>query len=44
MRQRVANLESEDDILGSNNFGKFMGLLESSDNGWIEEINSRIEG
>lgn len=43
MCQRVRNLELDDSITGSSNFGKFIKLFESDDSGWIEEINEQIE-
>ena len=43
MCQRVRNLESDDSITGSSNFGKFINLFESDDSGWIEEINANVE-
>jgi len=39
MCQRVKSLDAIDTVPGSSNFGRFMELLESSDNGWIEAIN-----
>ena len=43
MCQRVSNLESDDSVTGSSNFGKFIELFESGDSGWIEEINGTLE-
>ena len=43
MCQRVWNLESDDFVTGSSNFGKFIKLFESDDSGWIEEINRKLE-
>ena len=43
MCQRVRNLELDDSITGSSNFGKFIKLFESDDSGWIEEINGTLE-
>lgn len=43
MRRRIVNLETDDSISGSSNFGRFMDLFENSDSGWIEEINKNIE-
>lgn len=43
MRQRVSNLESDDSVTGSSNFGKFIKLFESDDSRWIEEINTNVE-
>ena len=43
MRQRVRNLDSDDSVTGSSNFGKFIKLFEDSDSSWIEEINKKIE-
>lgn len=43
MCQRVRNLESDDSVTGSSNFGKFIELFESDDSRWIEEINRKLE-
>ena len=43
MCQRVRNLEWDDTVTGSSNFGKFIKLFESDDSGWIEEINRKLE-
>lgn len=43
MCQRVRNLELDDSITGSSNFGKFIKLFESDDSTWIEKINEQIE-
>ena len=43
MSRRVKDLDSDDSVTGSSNFGKFIKLFESVDSGWIEEINNRIE-
>ncbi|MGN1198524.1 MAG: hypothetical protein ACI4TA_13125 [Acetatifactor sp.] len=43
MCQRVRNLELDDSITGSSNFGKFIKLFESGNSGWIEEIGSVLE-
>ena len=43
MRQRISNLESDDSVTGSSNFGKFIELFEAGDSSWIEEINKKIE-
>lgn len=43
MRRRMVDLETNDSISGSSNFGKFMELFENSDSGWIEKINKNIE-
>lgn len=40
MRERVCELETEDTVMGSSNFGRFMGLFESSDAKWIDRINN----
>ena len=42
MRQRVRNLESDDSVVGSSNFGKFIKLFESDNSRWIEEINDNV--
>jgi len=43
MRQRVKSMDSDDAILGSSNFGRFIELLEQDDCGWIQRINSWLE-
>lgn len=43
MRQRVSVLTDDDSVTGSSNFGKYMGLLESDDSGWIENMNAALE-
>lgn len=43
MRRRMVDLETNDSISGSSNFGKFMELFENSDSGWIEKLNKNIE-
>lgn len=43
MSQRVSQFEKIDTVTGSSNFGRFMELLESSDNEWINEINNSLE-
>lgn len=44
MRERVRGLETRDTVVGGSNFGRFMELFESSDAGWIDEINDELEG
>lgn len=43
MCERVGGLENIDTVIGSTNFGRFMELFGSSDTGWIDKINSRLE-
>ena len=43
MSRRVKDLDSDDSVTGSSNFGKFIKLFESDDSRWIEEINEQIE-
>ena len=43
MCRRIKALKTDDSVLGSSNFGRFIKLFESDDSGWIEEINSKIE-
>lgn len=38
MCMRVRELETDDSIIGSSNFGKFIKLFESDDCGWIDEM------
>lgn len=44
MRERVCNLETEDTVTGSSNFGRFMELFENGDAKWIDKINDELEG
>ena len=37
------DLDSDDFVTGSSNFGNFIKLFESDDSSWIEEINDYIE-
>ena len=43
MSRRVKDLDSDDSVTGSSNFGKFIKLFESDDSSWIDEINDSIE-
>lgn len=43
MRQRINNLDSDDSVIGSSNFGKFIKFFESSNTEWIDNINKNIE-
>ena len=43
MCQRVWNLESDDFVTGSSNFGKFIKLFESDDSRWISGISEKLE-
>ncbi len=43
MCQRVRDLESDDSVTGSSNFGRFIERFENSDDAWINEINSSLE-
>ena len=43
MSHRVRDLDSDDSVTGSSNFGKFIKLFESGDSGWIEAMNKKIE-
>ena len=42
MGKRVNELEENNSVTGSSNFGKFIKLLESDESGWIEGINDII--
>ena len=42
MSRRVKDLDSDDSVTGSSNFGKFIKLFESDDSSWIEEINGYL--
>ncbi len=39
MKKRVKALDSNDSVIGSSNFGKYMDFFESADSEWIEDIN-----
>ena len=43
MSRRVKDLDSDDSVTGSSNFGKFINLFESNDSRWIDEINGILE-
>lgn len=43
MRKRILELDFDDSISGSSNFGRFIKLLESTDYTWIELINEQLE-
>lgn len=43
MRRRVSELEVNDLVTGSSNFGKFIKLFESDDSEWIDEVNRILE-
>lgn len=43
MSYRVNNLNLDDSVIGSSNFGRFMKLFESDDSSWIEKMNESIE-
>ena len=43
MCRRIKALKTDDSVLGSSNFGRFIKLFESDDSGWIDEINTKID-
>lgn len=43
MRRRVDKLGESDCVLGNSNFKKYMQMLESSKDSWIEDINNKLE-
>lgn len=43
MSRRVNNLDSDDSVTGSSNFGRFIKLFESDNSEWIDEINKQLE-
>ncbi len=43
MCRRVSELDSDDSIGGSSNFGRFIILFENNILGWLERINSQLE-
>lgn len=43
MRQRINKLDSDDSVIGSSNFGKFIKFFESINTEWIDSINKNIE-
>lgn len=44
MRRRVNNLDLDELVTGSSNFGMFINWFESNDVAWIEKINKKLEG
>lgn len=44
MNKRVNELDSDDLITGSSNFGRFIDYFEMESDNWIEEINKKIDG
>ncbi len=43
MCRRIEALSLDDSIVGSSNFHKFIKYFESDDDGWIDEINRKLE-
>ena len=43
MWRRVSELDSDDSVIGSSNFGQFVRLFESDLGKWIEDINEELE-
>ena len=43
MYQRIANMPDNDAIVGSSNFGKFLGYFMMEDDAWIRRINECLE-
>lgn len=43
MSRRVNELDLDDVVTGSSNFGKYIKLFESDDSGWIEIINTCLD-
>lgn len=43
MRERIKKLPSDDTLIGSSNFGKFIECFSSDDNIWIQKINEALE-
>ena len=43
MCRRVSELDSDDSVGGSSNFGRFIKLFQNNILGWIERINSLLE-
>ena len=41
--KRLKDLDSDDSVTGSSNFGKFIKLFESDNSSWIEKINRSLE-
>ena len=39
MRDRVKELQKDDLVVGSSNFGRYLKFLENDECGWIEKIN-----
>lgn len=43
MKRRVEKLNTDDSMIGSSNFGRFLRLFENSNSDWIQEINRELE-
>lgn len=43
MFSRISVMENNDTIVGSSNFDRFLKYLSTADNGWIKEINIKLE-
>lgn len=43
MCRRVKDLEADDSVTGSSNFGKFIKLFESDDTEWMDDVNKKLE-
>lgn len=44
MKERVSARSNNDEEKNSSNFDKMMGYLENNDDGWIAEINHKLDG
>lgn len=43
MARRISKIESDDTVVGSSNFNKLLDYLSREDDGWIKEINAKLE-
>lgn len=44
MYNRIKKIPNDDAIVGSSNFDKLLNYLSDNNNGWIHEINTRLDG
>ena len=43
MYERIRKMDSDDQVIGSSNFDRFIEYLDAEDDTWIERINSKLE-
>ena len=42
MYERIRKMDSDDQVIGSSNFDRFIEYLDAEDDTWIERINSKL--